>query len=244
MPDRCRHTIFLPQIDAHPGRIVLEGDEARHAVRVKRVAAGQRVAVVDGHGRRVVCEVAEAGRTLTLSALEDEIVPRPRPDIEVFSATPKGPRAGNLVDLVSQAGADSWTPLETAFGVESVRENRRERLERVAVESLKQCGRAHVLEIGDSATIGAACEIGSDTQLVIADAGGERYEAAPGAQRVRVLIGPEGGWREDELAGALDRGAVACRFGPHVMRIETAACAAVAIIRDAWERERGAGVLP
>lgn len=244
MPHRCRHTIFLPRIEAHPGRIVLEGDEARHAVRVKRVSAGQRVAVLNGLGRRVICEIAEAGRTLVLEVISDGTAEPPAPRIELYTATPKGPRAGDLIDLVSQAGAESWTPLETAFGVESVRENRRERLERVAIESLKQCGRAHLLEIGANAALNDACDTAPDTQLVIADANADRYEPAMNAERVRVLIGPEGGWREDELAGAVERGATPCRFGPHVMRIETAACAAVAIIRDAWERQQGADVLP
>ncbi len=237
MPTQCRHSVYLPDLGPGSGVITLEGDEARHAVRVKRVQPGQRVAVLDGRGRRVVTEVAEAaGRTLALRVLGDERVDPPAPRVELFTATPKGPRAGTMVDLVSQAGADAWAPLRTAFGAESVNENRRERLERVAVEALKQCGRPWLLEIGDEATIEEACSTADETDLVIADASGEAYTPAAHSAVVRVLIGPEGGWRDDERERAVALGARACRFGPYVMRIETAAAAAATIVRDAWDR--------
>jgi len=236
MPDRCRHVVFMPDPELHGDTLELTGDEARHAVRVKRLQPGQRVAVIDGRGRRVVTEVVEASRTLALRVLEDGHVGPAKPRIELYTAVPKGPRAGTLIDLVSQTGADAWVPLETAFGVESVKENRRDRLERVAAEALKQCGRAWLLEIGVTSTLEEACDAPAGTDLVIADASGEAYAPAPGRERVRVLIGPEGGWREDELAGAIASGARACRFGPYVMRIETAAAAAAAVVRDAHER--------
>jgi 16S rRNA (uracil1498-N3)-methyltransferase len=64
---------------------------------------------------------------------------------------------------------------------------------------------------------------------VIADAGGQPYE--PGKEdRVRLLVGPEGGWTEGELADAVEAGARVVRFGRHVMRIETAAVVAAGII--------------
>ena len=235
MGDRCRHSVFLPDLHLDGPELVLTGDETRHAVRVKRLQAGQRVAVLDGLGRRVVTEVVEASRTLTLRVLDEGHVSPPAPRVELYTAVPKGPRAGTLIDLVSQAGADAWSPLETAFGVESVKENRKERLERVAAEALKQCGRAWLLEIGETATLEEACSAPAGTDVVIADASGESYTPTWDAC-VRVLIGPEGGWREDELERAQESGARACRFGPYVMRIETAAAAATAIVRDAHER--------
>lgn len=188
MPDRCRHIVFLPDLDLSGDTLELTGDEARHAVRVKRLQPGQRVAVIDGRGRRVVTEVVEAARTLVLRVLEDGHVSPAKPRLELYTAVPKGPRAGTLIDLVSQTGADAWAPLETAFGVESVKDNRRERLERVASEALKQCGRAWVLEIGETTTLEEACAAPAGTDLVIADASGEAYAPLPDGERVRVLI--------------------------------------------------------
>jgi 16S rRNA (uracil1498-N3)-methyltransferase len=226
----ARHTVFLPEADGAGGEITVEGVEGRHALRVKRVREGDRVDVLDGAGGRVVTRVAEAGGRLRLEILERQRVPRPTPRVEVWSAVPKGPRLGQMIDQLSQAGADAWRPLETAYGTESMTDNKRSRLERVAVEALKQCGREWLLEIGEPAAIPAAVEPGEGVDIVIADASGDPFEPTA-AETVRLLVGPEGGWREDELERAVGSGARACRFGPHVMRIETAAPIAVGVIR-------------
>ncbi len=236
MSDTPKHRVYVASIDIADGRLVLTGDEARHALRVKRVREGQRVAVHDGQGRVLLTEVAEAKKQLVLTILEDATHPRLTPRIEVYAATPKGPRAATLVDLLSQTGADSWTPLETAFGTETVNDARHERLERVAVEALKQCARAHLLDITAPAALAEALDIPESTELVIADASGESYTPKPNTDTTRVLVGPEGGWREDELRAAIDARASPCRFGHHTMRIETAAPVACAIIRDARNR--------
>ncbi len=242
METRCRHALYLPDHTPGSAQIVIEGDEAKHAVRVKRVKPGQHVAILDGRGGRTVTEVVDANRTLTLKPITEERLAPSTPRIEVYSATPKGPRAGTLIDLLSQTGADSWSHLDTAFGTESVSSTRRERLERVAVESLKQCGRPWLLEIGSETTIAEAVEVTSNTDIIIADASGEPYTPLSDTTNIRILIGSEGGWREDELDSAIAAGARPCSFGPHVMRIETAAAVATAIIRNAWNRTQSACV--
>lgn len=102
------------------------------------------------------------------------------------------------------------------------------RLERHAVEAMKQCGRAWVLEIGDAVSFEEALR-GDDVDVVVADASGDRYEAS-GGREIRVLVGPEGGWTTEELASARASGARVCSFGRHVMRIEVAAVVAAAVV--------------
>ena len=235
-PSTPRHTIFWPGADPDTGEVVIEGDEARHAARIKRIKPGEGVRIVDGAGLVIWGEATEAGRPLVIKVIDHQRLERNLPTIEIASATPKGPRAGTMIDLLSQAGADRWTPIDTAFGVESVSPSRRERLKRVAVEALKQCGRPWLLEIGDSIDFETALAGGPGADLVLADAQGSPYTPAEGAEHVRVLIGPEGGWRGDEREAALAAGARSCAFGPHVMRIEAAAAAATTIVRDAWRR--------
>jgi 16S rRNA (uracil1498-N3)-methyltransferase len=151
----------------------------------------------------------------------------------VWSATPKGPRAAELIEQLSQVGAAAWRPLMTERGVVDPGDVKVERLRRVALESAKQCGRAWVMEIGDPSPLDAALGAG-DEPVVVADAAGGRYRPAAGAASVRVLIGPEGGWSDAErVAICAAPGITFASFGPHVMRIETAAVAAAAIILDA-----------
>ena len=230
----ARHTLYLTEIPEPGTSILIEGDEAKHAIRVKRVAAGDLIALTDGRGLTALANVTDARRTLTLTVRTTDHAARTSPSVRVLTASPKGPRLEKMIDALSQVGAASWGALGTKLGVVDPGENKLDRAERVALESAKQCGRAWLLEIGETATLEEACSAPAGTDVVIADASGESYTPT-GDACVRVLIGPEGGWREDELERAQESGARACRFGPYVMRIETAAAAATAIVRDAHE---------
>ena len=106
-----------------------------------------------------------------------------------------------------------------------------DRLSRTAAEASKQCGRAWLLEIG--ATLSFEGAIAPDARaVVLADASGDRYQRG-GSPDIRLLIGPEGGWSARELNQARASGVRIARFGPHAMRIETAAIVAAAVVLDA-----------
>ena len=218
-----------------PGEeLVIEGDEARHALRVKRIEPGERITALDGAGG-----IAE-GVALADSARKkdaplrirvesvrqaDRVVPR----LEIASATPKGGRVDDMIDQLSQAGAAAWRPRETARGVADPRETKLARLERVAREASKQSGRAWVLEIGERIGFADALRSESGVEVLIADASGVAYEPS-GARMIRLLVGPEGGLTSEELGAARNAGARVVRFGPHVMRIETAAVVAAGAV--------------
>lgn len=259
------HRVFVdsPLPDA-PARLVIVGDEAHHALRAKRVRAGERVGVINGRGQTGVAIVIGepgvdggaarrgAGRrdepTLALELLSRHDEAPARPALRVLAATPKGVRADEMVDQLSQVGASSWCPLSCRRAVVMAGETRLDRLSRVALEAAKQCGRAWVLEVGEVRTLDGLCDrhardaqrAGGDgasvkTALVVADASGVPY-APVEADAIELLIGPEGGFDDDELGRLRGAGATFASFGPHVMRIETAAVAAAAIVIDRQRR--------
>jgi 16S rRNA (uracil1498-N3)-methyltransferase len=141
-----------------------------------------------------------------------------------------------MVEGLSEVGAAAWIPLRTERSVVEPRMTKLDRLSRLAVESAKQCGRAWFLRIEQERTLRDALARAAGTRVIVADASGvgagvgadetERTETAV----VRVVVGPEGGWTAEELASARDAGAVVTRFGPHSMRVETAAVAAAAVV--------------
>ncbi|MFN0133131.1 MAG: RsmE family RNA methyltransferase [Phycisphaerales bacterium] len=226
-----------------PGEITITGDEAHHAARVRRLAQGDAVDLLDGEGGVARARIVSLGKTgrdgwQLVVAVESVARAEPvRPIVNVASAMPKGPRLAELIDGLSQAGAAAWRPLLTDRG-----ERERcpvERLERVAREASKQSGRAWTMRIEPPITFEESLRA---TGVIVADASGEPYtrarppgsfSPAPGSDDLRLLIGAEGGWTADELRRARAAGARVCRFGPHVMRIETAAVVACAIMLDA-----------
>jgi len=223
------HTLFASDIPPVGDRCVIEGEEAKHAVRVKRLRAGEETRLTDGRGRVARAVVEEAGRARTLTIQAIDTVPPSRPSVRVFSASPKGARLERMVDALSQVGASSWSPLGTERGVVEPGANKMARAARVALESAKQSGRPWVMSVEGGVSIEGA--LGSGGDVVVADETGDVYEAV-GAARVALLVGPEGGWTERELETARASGARVHRFGVRTMRIEVAAPVAAACIID------------
>jgi 16S rRNA (uracil1498-N3)-methyltransferase len=237
------HHRFYVEIGAplEKGELVIGGEEARHAARVKRVEVGEPVEVLDGRGgigRGTVAGI-EKVRDQWQVRVEVREVRREgpvRPRVDVRSPAPKGPRIADLIDALSQVGAASWAPLATEHAVREATDTRLERLQRAAAEASKQCGRSWLLEIGEGRALRDVLASGAQS-VVMADASGAPY-LSTGADAVVLLIGPEGGWSARELESARRAGVPIARFGPHVMRIETAGPVAAAIVIDAERRFR------
>lgn len=225
------HVLHIPDLPHEGDRLAVTGDEAAHALRVKRVREGELLSVLDGRGGVATARVTVARRELELQILSREQVDPVTPMIEVWSAAPKGPRLGELIDNLSQVGASSWTPLRTIRANINLNAAKRKRLWRISVEAMKQSRRPWMLQIHKPASLDEALAPERDVAIVLADADGEPYQPRA-ADRIRLLVGPEGGWTEKERAAARAAGATAHRFGPHVMRIEQAAPVACAIALD------------
>ena len=229
------HAIFLPDASADNDLLVIDGDEAKHALRVKRLREGERLLVLDGKGLIMMCQVSSAKRTLELQVIERQHHEPTSPAVHVCSATPKGPRVEPMIDSLVQIGAASWAPMRTKLGVVDPREGKLGRLERIATEALKQCQRPWAMEMRSKRMFDEALQVEGGVQIVLADAGGVAYERS-GAAQIRLLVGPEGGWRDEEIDQARTAGAQIARFGPHAMRIEVAAPTATGIILDIEQR--------
>jgi 16S rRNA (uracil1498-N3)-methyltransferase len=235
------HRVWLDGPPPTPGDLLrLTGDEARHAVRVKRLAPGDHLELLDGAGLRAHAVVERTstpgsgatGVWLDIRIASTGVADPVSPCLEVCSAVPKGPRAAELVEQLSQVGAASWRPLVAERSVVDPGDAKLDRLRRVALESAKQCGRPWVMAIDDEITLTAALD--GPGPVIVADASGGPLRAATAPAPLRLLIGPEGGWTPRELdAIAAAPTATLARFGPHVMRIETAAVAAAAVIINA-----------
>ncbi|TVQ33152.1 MAG: 16S rRNA (uracil(1498)-N(3))-methyltransferase [Phycisphaeraceae bacterium] len=146
----AHHTLFISDLAPETGDLALTGDEAHHACRVKRVRPGELVTLLNGAGLRMSAEVVEAKRELRVNVIEFDQAEPVRPEVRIWSPAPKGPRSGDMIDALSQVGAASWTPMQCEFAGESVNRKKLERLERVAIESAKQCGRAWLLRLEGS----------------------------------------------------------------------------------------------
>jgi len=215
-------------------RALLEGDEARHLTRVLRAKIGDAVSLFDGTGREWPARVASIGRDrVELDAGEPVIDPLSAGiPVTLAVALPKGDRQKWMVEKLTELGAARLIPLETTRGVAEATASAQARLERGVIEACKQCGRNTLMEITAGRPLDRLlAEVPAGACVVIAHPGGRPLDAAtmpPTATAMIALVGPEGGFTDEELCIADRAGVIRISLGPHILRVETAAIALAA----------------
>jgi 16S rRNA (uracil1498-N3)-methyltransferase len=226
------------------GLITLEGDEARHLARVRRVQEGAIVEVFDGAGRSVRAKVVAIGKTS--ATLEPEGPPSAGPipplTLTLASAAPKGDRIDWLIEKATELGAARFVPLLTERSVVDPRSAKLDRLRRTVVEACKQCGRNRLMTIVPPTPWAELLVWASRIDhSFVGHPGGEPFPRSgrlkiPGS--ALVAIGPEGGFTEAEVDQARSAGFRVIGLGATLLRVETAALAACVRLLALAETEK------
>ncbi len=243
------HRFHFPH-PVQPGTTVeLDRDESHHAARVLRLAIGDAVELLDGCGHVACGSIASLGRGVRVSIAQVAAAPPPSPRIDIASAIPKGPRADAMVEQLSQLGVNRLIPLRSRRSVVDPRDTKIEKFQRAAIESAKQCGRAWFMQVDQPTDFASLLGAKDHGVRLLADPGGTAMIAAdafsgatPGVDAgtsrnlasALILIGPEGGFTDEERAEAIAAGCLPWSLGPHILRIETAAVAAAAVAGHAF----------
>lgn len=225
----------VPSVPGEGAQVALDRDEAKHALGVRRLGAGDGVTVFDGRGTVADASIEpartrEGGTLVRVRAVRQ--VPRAGIDLVVGVAPPKGDRFSTMLDMLGQLGVAAVVPLDARFGVVDAEGINRGRAERILLEACKQSRSAWVAELRPAATLASFVEASraNGRVVLLAEAGGVAADAVT-AGRVAVAVGPEGGFSADEIGAAVAAGAVRVGLGPSVLRVETAAVALAALLR-------------
>jgi 16S rRNA (uracil1498-N3)-methyltransferase len=228
----------LPQTD----RLTLDGAEGRHAATVRRLRTGERVDVTDGEGNLAECLVASAGHDrLVLDVVAREFAAAPQPRIVVIQALVKGERSELAVELLTEVGVDEIVPWAAQRCVASwVPEKSARRWDQAAASAAKQARRTRWPVLAELHSCDAVeRRIGASALALVLHEGADQPLAGlslPPEGDVLIVVGPEGGITDQELAGFEAAGARSVRLGPSVLRASTAGCAAAAVVLAATGR--------
>jgi len=215
------------------------GDEAHHAVAVRRLRAGEQVALTDGRGTTVTGTVSETGkRRLVVSAERVDTVPEPAPSFTVVQALPKGDRGELAVEMLTEIGVTSVVPWAAARSVAVWRGERVDkglaRWRATAREAAKQARRAWFPTVpGLATTDDVVSLVGEATLALVLHEEADQPLAAvevPDVGTVVLVVGPEGGLTDDEVAAFRAAGGHAVRLGSEVLRTSTAGVVATAAL--------------
>jgi 16S rRNA (uracil1498-N3)-methyltransferase len=226
---------FLDQVVSTAMTVTLPLEEARHAAGSRRLEEGAYLILFNGDGlvsEARVTSVADRGRSVELEIVSTRLAEATPFALHLASALPKGDRLSVLLDMATQLGITSFTPLHCERSVVKTGENAERRWRRILVEACKQSRQAYVPKLNPAQT---PAEISSNTTgaMWAAHPGGTVPDALSLASddSVTVLVGPEGGFGDNEMAAMTSNGVKLVSLGNAILRTETAATALVSYAR-------------
>ncbi|MFQ5903367.1 MAG: 16S rRNA (uracil(1498)-N(3))-methyltransferase [Candidatus Binatia bacterium] len=241
------HRFFVPRKDIQDKKGTVTGGELEHLRRVLRLRPGERVTLFDDEG----WEHAGIVRSYTASVGEIEILESYQPkresslDITLAQALGKGEKMDLVVEKATELGVRTIVPFLSSHTVPRLDskkiEGRHARWKKIALSAAKQSGRTRIPEILDLSDFGGLvhrpwpCEL----KLLFWE-----KESLQGLDQIRgekvhlgsllLVIGPEGGFSQDEASEAMRHGFQSIRLGRRILRTETAALAALSIVQFLW----------
>ncbi len=233
---------LLPPGSAAAGRVRLEGDGAHYLVRVRRLREGDSVLAVDPAAGRCVLHVLATGPSwceAAVAAMGDEPSGPPLPEIALLQCLPKGPKMDSIVRQATEAGVALVVPLlsERTLLRPGEEGQRLARWRKIAREAMQQSGspRAPVIEAPRPLTSIGGGPWGTGIFFHEVPAGGASLHAILAGWdggRVSLLVGPEGGLAPSEVEYLRGAAFHPAWLGRTVLRVDTAAVAAVAVVRQ------------
>jgi len=229
------------------GRIYIEKDESHHIIDVMRLCEGDPVTVFDGTGKEYKGKIASAeNKKVVIDVSETKTAVRKRPvSISLAQAIPKKDKMDLIVQKATELGADEILPVESARTIVRPKGERRqhkiERWQKKVVEASKQCGRTELPKVGDITRFGEIVKSISKYELAIMPCLTEKAVSLKSALKntnrpksIIAIIGPEGGFTEEEIQAAAANGAVPVSLGDLTLRSDTAAIAILSILNHRY----------
>ncbi|RST30226.1 16S rRNA (uracil(1498)-N(3))-methyltransferase [Sphingomonas ginkgonis] len=226
-PPRSLPRLFVRTPLAGGSAVELDAGPANYLGNVMRLGPGAELLVFDGATGEWLARIADVGRKrMTLRVEQQTREQESVPDVTLAFAPVKRAQTDWLVEKATELGVRHLQPVMTQRTV--AERIKRERLESIAVEAAEQCGRTLLPSLAEPVGLKAFLQA-NERPLYFADEnGGEPAAIAMKEGPATILVGPEGGFTDDERTMVrASAGAVPISLGPRILRAETAALAAL-----------------
>jgi 16S rRNA (uracil1498-N3)-methyltransferase len=230
--------LFVPDGLAGGERIATTNEQANYLLNVLRLKEGETILVFNGRDGEWRAKVAKSGRKGCALEIDAKVREQtPLPDLHYIFAPLKHARLDYMVQKAVEMGAGKLRPVLTQFT--QVNRMNLERMQANAIEAAEQCGILSIPEIEAPKKLADVLADWDQTRrLIFCDEAAPTASPAEGLKNlprspVALLIGPEGGFSESERADLLRKPYVtALSLGPRILRADTAAVAALALVQS------------
>lgn len=214
------------------GTTLVLDEEERHHLKVRRAAAGEPVRLLDGEGGRGEGRLVQGPNGFAVEVQEVRRLPNP-PAFALLVGAGDKERFGWLAEKAAELGVTDLVPLKTERTrsvAAGIREGHVLALQRRARQAIKQSQAAWAPRVHPPEGVREGAARGAGTQCWLADARAEPPRAIAPGTALTVVVGPEGGLTEAERQVFLAAGFIPVRLAPDLLRFETAALAAAAVV--------------
>ena len=220
------------------------GEQHHYLARVMRLASGDMLTLLDGQGNAYDARVTSVDKErLVASIVASRSIPLPPVAVTLYQGLPKADKFDLILQKATELGVDCIVPLAASHSVVQIgadkRDAKRARWRKIVEEAAEQCERGRVPRVEVPAQLSSVRLAAGELGLILAERDQTSSllallpSAAPPA--IALFVGPEGGWTPAEIALLERAGAVRATLGPRILRTETAALAALALIMGRYE---------
>lgn len=214
---------------------IVDGEEFFHAVNVLRIKSGEKIFLCDGTGKEFLAEIIKIEKkSFTAKVIEERVNEcEPKEKVTLIIGYLKGDKTELVVQKAVELGVSKIVVFSSKFSSSFINDNKLNRLNRVSLEAVKQCGRAVVPSVEYAETLEKALTFGesSENKLFACEFAKENqvdFYNLKGS--TAIVVGSEGGFSSEEYQLALEKGYKTVYLGKRILRAETAGISLTAII--------------
>ena len=222
-------TFYVPDLLDHQDRVCLSEQEVAHALRARRLKNGDELRLFDGQGNVALgCLTVESKRRALVELTSMEAVSRSEPELWIASALPKGDRQRVMIDMLTQLGVTGFIPLVCDRSAVKFQDKMLLKWQRYSIEACKQSHNPYVIECREPQSVTELLE--NRDNCFYLDQNAQQIDYI-NEKAMTLMIGPEGGFSDEELSLLTEKSAGSLTLGQHILRTETAAVIAAGTIK-------------
>ena len=238
------HRCFVSGENLNGGQVVLTGKQAHQIRNVLRMTPGDQIIVLDNAGYEYVAAITDVARQRVVGRVMDKQPAQgePRTQITLYQSILAREKFEWVLQKCTEVGVTRFVPVVTQRSIvrraDTITPHRLARWKGIVTEAAEQSGRGRIPQLERPVKFADALAGLSafDRCLVASPQAGSRtlrellQAGRPAPAGIALLIGPEGGFSDEEVAAACEKGAAAVNLGKRILRTETAAVVACALI--------------
>ena len=235
------HRFFANFDSIKDDMIFIGGNDAHHISKVLRLKEDDEIIVCDKEGTDYHCSIKSLGKDAVEAWILKKEVSSSEPPIEItlYQGVPKGDKLETVIQKCVELGGVKIVPvaMKRSVAVIKDKEKKKQRMQKIALEASKQCGRAKVPEVLEVLSFKEAIADAKENDLKILPYEAENKQKLKdillenkNSIKIAIFIGPEGGFDEEEIKLAKDNGFKTVTLGPRIMRTETAPLACISAV--------------